>query len=325
VNSIRISRLGTPVQWLSRFADSLALIRRASHTAYPLPRVLHRWRRARLWLRSMLWWHTTTAWLRQCETSPLRDIVQRDRKLFERMHRPFLHGGLSASERLAVSLGHAAITAREAPRLTAQIARYGCRQIARIERDNERWGVTLESLERFGKEGDWTLCIRDSAGHRLVSCTFSFAYLGGNGRRARMCIGSVQGPDSSLDGREMFRTLTKRWHGLRPKVLIVYLAQCVASALKIDARGTLLVSNRAQIYSNRRFCLRKPRLVADYDALSGECGSSAQWQGWNVLPPPERYVAAHLADSGGDAIRRRRHSMRVDLATQIYASVAHGV
>jgi uncharacterized protein len=322
VNSIRINRLGVRTHWLARFADSLALIRRASHALYPRETLFHRWRRVRLWLRSMVWWNATIVWLRQCEISPLRDIVWRDPIVYERMHRPFLHGRFDARKRLAASLDHQTFTMREAPRLAAQIARDGYRKIAHIERGDERWTVTLESIERFCKEGDWTLCIRDSEGRRVVSCTFSFAYLGGKRSRVRMCIGSVQGADSPLNGRELFRALTKRWYGLRPKVFVIYLAQCVASAM--NAQGTLLVSTRSHIYSSWRYCLRKRRVAADYDELSRECGALAHWRNWHVLTPPARYVAGHLSDRGGNAMRRKRHELRTSLAMQIDTSVGRG-
>lgn len=93
----------------------------------------------------------------------------------------------------------------------------------------ERWHVSLESIDQFQKEDDWTLCIRDARDRRIVSSTFSLAYLRGKVRRPRLCIGSVQGPDNSMNGRELFRALTKRWYGLRLKMLVIYLAQCIAT------------------------------------------------------------------------------------------------
>ena len=236
------------------------------------------------------------------------------------MHRPFLHTRFSPRERLMASLEHQTLTQQRMPQLAARIACLGSATIASFAIGAERWHVSLESIDQFQKEGDWTLCIRDARDQRIVSCTFSFAYLGGKVRRPRLCIGSVQGPDTSVNGRELFRALTRRWYGLRPKVLVIYLAQCVAAAL--DAGGTFIVSKQAHIYANWRYCLRKSRVAADYDRLSYECGALARWNGWFLLPPPARYLAERqFADNGG-ATRHKRYALRRSLATQIRQSIA---
>ncbi|HEX7914046.1 MAG TPA: DUF535 family protein [Paraburkholderia sp.] len=306
--------------WFAKAQASIAAIQQAAHALYPGTSVFHRWRRLRLWLRSLMAWRATQTWLKGCAASPLRDLVQRHPTALERMHRPFLHSRFSPRERLAASLDHHALTQQRVPQLAARIAATGSAQLASFAVGSERWYVSLESIERFQKEGDWTLCIRDARDQRIVSCTFSLAYLGGKVRRPRLCIGSVQGPDCSVNGRELFRALTKRWYGLRPKVLVIYLAQCVAASL--DAGGTFIVSKQAHIYANWRYCLRKRRVAADYDGLSLECGALARWNGWFVLAPPARYLAEHQGTDSGNAMRRKRYALRSALTAQIRVSVA---
>ncbi|WP_028225609.1 DUF535 family protein [Paraburkholderia ferrariae] len=312
-----IGKLGIRLPWLADFFLSLSMIRRAALTLYPGDTLFHRWRRTRLWLRSLVCWHPTIVWLRRCSNSPLREIVMRHPRALERPHRPFLHKAFGSYDRIAVSLYHQAWSLRYAPNITQRIAREGSTVIARFAVGAEQWQVTLESLDQFQMEGDWTLCIRDMAGRRVVSCTFSVACLGGKIERARLCVGSVQGPDSPSNGRELFRALTKRWHGLRPKVLAVYLAQCVAAGM--GAHGTVIIAKRSHIYESWRYCLRRRRVSADYDALSRECGAAARWNGWFLLPRPPAYG---WSDSG-NAIRRRRNALRASLAAQIGGSFAH--
>ncbi|MGH8780207.1 DUF535 family protein [Paraburkholderia sp.] len=311
-----VDKLAARLPRLADFAMSFSMIQRAGHTLYPGDTLFHRLRRMRLWLRSIVWWHSTTVWLRRCSNSSLREIVRRHPLAIERPHRPFLHGGFSSRERIAASLDHQTLTEQRVPQLAQRIAREGHATIAQFAVGAERWQITLESLDQFQKEGDWTLCIRDANGRRVVSCTFSLAYLGGKVRRPRLCVGSVQGPDTSINGRELFRALTKRWYGLRPKVFVIYLAQCIASGL--GTGGTFIVSKRAHIYANWRYCLRRRRVAADYDGLSLECGAVARWNGWFVLAPPVR----HTRDAdGGNALRRKRNSLREDLAAQIRNSL----
>lgn len=306
--------------WFARAQAFVVAVQDAAQALYPGTSLFHRWRRARLWLRSLIAWRATQIWLTRCAVSPLRDLVRRHPTALERMHRPFLHSRFSPHERLAASLDHHRLTQQHAPLVAARIAATGSAQIATFAVDNERWYVSLESIERFQKEGDWTLCIRDARDQRLVSCTFSFAYLGGKLRRPRLCIGSVQGPDRSVNGRELFRALTKRWHGLRPKILVIYLAQCVAASLHTG--GTFIVSKQAHVYANWRYCLKKRRVAADYDSLSAECGALARWNGWFVLAPPARYLATQQGTDTGNATRRKRYAIRSSLASQIRQRVA---
>jgi uncharacterized protein len=305
------------VGWFANQANSFDRIRQASHLLYPGNTLFHR-RRMRLWLRSIVWWKATSRWLKHCETSPLLELAQRLPIILERPHRPFLHGRFNLRARVAVSLDHHAFTMQRAPHLAQRIAVEGQVPIARLVVGDEYWNVSLESIAQFQKEGDWSLCLRDRFNQRVVSCTFSFAYLGS--KRPRLCIGAVQGPDSSLNGLELFRTLTKRWHGLRPKMIAIYLAQCVAAEL--GAHGTLIISTRAHIYTNWRYWLRKRRVEADYDNLARECGAHAQWNGWSVVTPPQRYLAQQHASTTGTAPRRRRHALRLSLAAQIHANIA---
>ncbi|HEX3634385.1 MAG TPA: DUF535 family protein [Paraburkholderia sp.] len=322
MTTVSNERARARLSWFARAAASFAVIQQAAHARYPGNGAFHRWRRLRLWLRSLMSWHSTQVWLKRCAISPLSDLVQRHPTALERVHRPFLHTRFSPRERLTASLDHHALTQQRAPQLAARIAAVGSAPIASFGVGAERWYVSLESIEQFQKEGDWTLCIRDARDQRIVSCTFSLAYLGGKVRRPRLCIGSVQGPDSSVNGRELFRALTRRWYGLRPKALVIYLAQCIAAAL--DAGGTFIVSRQAHIYANWRYCLRKRRVAADYDRLSIECGALARWNGWFVLAPPARYLAERQGDDTGSATRRKRYALRSELAAQIRRSIAAG-
>jgi uncharacterized protein VirK/YbjX len=311
---------GARPQWLADFTKSFATIQHAGRAVYPGTGRFHQWRRLRFCLRSLLFWRTTMTWLRRCSTPPLSSLAQRQPSALERMHRPFLHGNFSSRERLRASLDHDTLTRQRAPQLAMRIAVDGHVSIAHFSVGMQRWSILLELSEKFQREGDWTLCIRDALNRRVVSCAFSFAYLGGKVRRPRMCIGSVQGPDKSMEGRELFRTLTKQWHGLRPKVFMIYLAQCVAHSL--DISGTFIVSKHAHVSANWRYCLRKKRVSADYDSLSQECGARARWNGWFVLPPPALYVADRTDADKGNAMHRKRHALKAAITSQIRERLA---
>ncbi len=285
--------------------------------AYPLPTGYHRWRRIRFLIRAMLWWRTTLAWLARCSQERFRKSIARSPFNIERIHRPFIHAGLGADERLRVSLEHDQLTAARASRIARELSETGKAGIATISAANLTWDVSLEAIERFQKEGDWTICIRDAEGTRLVSCTFCVASLGSKAGRPQLLIGCIQGPDTSVDGRALYRYLTRKWLGLRPKPLAIFLAQSLARA--VGAKTALIVSNEAHVYSSWRYLFRKRRIKADYRALARDCGARRSWRQWHVLPMPHRRLMDDAV--GNDAVRRRRRALLVALDEQIRDAV----
>ncbi|MFX1674775.1 DUF535 family protein [Paraburkholderia sp. A2WS-5] len=215
---------------------------------------------------------------------------------------------------MRASLQHDHLTAARASHIARELMETGRAAIATISGANQSWDVTMEAFERFQKEGDWTLCIHDAEGTRLVSCSFCLASLGGRTGRPKLLIGCIQGPDTSVDGRMLYRCLTRKWLGLRPKPLAIFLAQSLARAM--GAKTALILSNEAHVYSSWRYLFRKRRIKADYHALAQDCGARRDW---HVLPMPHHRLAEDAA--GKDAVRRTRHALQAALDEQILDSV----
>lgn len=185
-----------------------------------------------------------------------------------------------------MSLDHDYFSASRAPRIAWLIKTLGFAKIATFSAADQRWAVYVEADHRFQKEGDWTLSIRDTNRTRLVSCTFCIATPGGKLATPRLLIGCVQGPDTSINGRELYRVLTKQWYGLRPKPFVVYLAQSLAYMM--GATSSMIVSNEAHVYSHWRYRRSRHRIAADYQNLAKACGAAKPWKGWYLLGLPER-------------------------------------
>jgi hypothetical protein len=96
-------------------------------------------------------------------------------------------------------------------------------------------------------------------------------------------------------------------------VLVVQLARCVAGALRGEPK--LMVSNRARIYENWRYALRRRHGRADYDALSRLRGAAAV-RGWFVLPA----LCDELANDAAPPTRKG-HILRAQWRAQIRATV----
>ncbi|WP_350029716.1 DUF535 family protein [Caballeronia sp. AZ1_KS37] len=286
--------------------------------AYPDNTCFARRRRIRFFMRAALSLKTTAIWLDACSASIYPGLVAQGACCVERVHRPFLHKGLSPREILRVSLEHQKYVYRLLPSIATDIAKSKSAHIASFSVGTERWRVALEVLDQFRKEGDWTLCIRDENGIRIASCSFCIASLKGKIPRPRILIGCVQEPDKSMNGRELFRSLTRKWHGLRPKHLAIYLLQLIAR--EIDAHSVLIVSNHAHVYSSWRYPTSRCRIAADYETLAVECGATRNWRGWFLLKK-----AKHMSDDlcAGQATTRwhRRKLLLAHLDKQVRGAV----
>ncbi|CAG9269388.1 DUF535 family protein [Paraburkholderia caribensis] len=312
---------------LAPIVHSISLCLKGASLVYPDNIGFHRVRRLRFLIRSLIWWRTTIPWLVVCIRSRHSDVVRRYPWIIERIHRPFLHRSLSPRQRLGVSVEHAYLSRALAPRIVNELVRDGLCPLAMMSSCAERWYVQVEMLHRFSKEGDWTLTIRDARGARLVSCTFSIATIGGKRLRPRLLIGCVQGPDRSMDGRDLYRLLTKQWYGLRPKSLIVYLAQSLADALGLQS--VLMVKNESHVYSSWRYRHPKHQISADYRSLCSTLGSLRSWEGWFVLDVPQARVKDRQGITSPDQLATKRekrkllkNSLDVQIRTAVHGCVA---
>ena len=272
-------------------------------------------------MRAAVWWRSTLGWLKRCSDERFRRSIERSPFNLERMHRPFLHAGLAAHQRLRVSLEHDYLSATRAPHIARELMNAGATRIATLSVAGQTWDVSAEAAERFQREGDWTICIRDADGARIVSCSFCIASLGRRMDRPQLLIGCIQGPDPSLDGRALYRSLTRAWLGLRPKPLVIYLAQSLAHAM--GAKTTLIVSNRAHVYSSWRYLFRRRKVKADYRVLARECGARRSWRDWHVLAIPHCRPSCEAPPH--NAAQRRRRALCAALDEQIRDSVNRAV
>ncbi|WP_404984115.1 DUF535 family protein [Caballeronia sp. LZ034LL] len=286
--------------------------------AYPGRHYFARWRRFRFLIRTVLCYKTTISWLDACLTSRLPGLTCQAPQCFERTHRPFLHNAFRPNEIVRVSLEHQRYAYELLPSIACEIAKSGRAVIARFRLGDESWQIVLEVLEQFKREGDWTLSIKNSDGSSVVSCSFSIAALGGRILRPRILIGNVQGPGKGQDGLCLFRSLTRKWHGWRPKWLAVRLIQVIA--VEINARSVLMVTNDTHVYASWRYPSFKHRIAADYKALAIECGATQQWRGCLLLAKA-RAGGKGRCDDLALSRRDRRTKLLTHLTQQIQCSI----
>jgi uncharacterized protein len=133
-------------------------------------------------------------------------------------------------------------------------------------------------------------------------------------------VGAIQGRLGG--GEDVVKVATKAMHGLRPKFLMVFLAQEMVRALRV---GRLLgVGNRIQVYRANPFRIlhASKDIRFDYDGLWKEAEGEAAEEGWFQLPLRTPRRAEEDFPSNKRAMYRKRYALMDELSRQIKIQLA---
>lgn len=170
--------------------------------------------------------------------------------------------------------------------------------------------VRLGSDPQFRKEGEISAFLELKSTEGAIS---AFAFSLERRPGGWTCyIGSVQGRKGGDE--EAIKAATKALHGLRPKMLMVYLAQEIVRSLRI---GELLgVGNGIQVYRSRIIGPRK-KVLFDYDALWVEAGGRPRDDGWFVLPLKSRRRSEDEIKPNKRSMYAKRYALMAELSRQV--------
>lgn len=174
--------------------------------------------------------------------------------------------------------------------------------------------INLGIHPRFRQEGLFVLFLgREGKDSWISLMAFALASEGG------LCctVGCVQG---MKDGAERTRELTKELHGLRPKALMVFMAQVIATTLGAESiRG--IGSHIQPTYNRLNLGIHVDSEPSfDYDALWAEAGGEQAPDGWFDLPlKPRRRGEADIKPNKR-SMYSKRYSMLDELANQLRRS-----
>jgi len=118
-------------------------------------------------------------------------------------------------------------------------------------------------------------------------------------------------------GEDVVKAATKAMHGLRPKSLMVFLAQEIVRALRIG--GLRGVGNGIQVYrANAPRLFHAPKKFHfDYDEFWLEAGGELAPDGWFTLPLKTQPRADEDIPGHKRSMYRKRYALLEDLSRQI--------
>ncbi|MEP7361384.1 MAG: DUF535 family protein [Chloroflexota bacterium] len=289
--------------------------------------VVTRWKRFLSCLRHI---DTFRVWLSDPAESALRRALAHRPSIVTCVSRPYLHRGWSASRKLAVIRDHYRLVASRYAFLgfepSGSIRLAGLDEVLTPDIDNSSpIGSLVLRLDKpgwFEHEGELTLSLLAGTA-RLYSLVFTLGLVAG---RSVAWIGALQG-QGLPEALDVYRRLTHRLHGLRPRDLVVTAFRQLCRSLNVDC--ILAVSDEMRVSSDPYFAAHAA-VSASYDTVWLEnggtppavnaAGRNPEAGFFDLSVVPVRRAGVEIP-SRKRAQYRRRYVMLDRLATQIDAAI----
>ena len=225
----------------------------------------------KLTLRSRINADITSKWIAFWNSTPLMAaIAQTEPSVLKKIYRPYLSNRLSIYDRLDVLKAHYTLVAQHGLGDVVLRAAKAPVQLCEFSgRSEHLYQIKLVIDNTMEREGEMVLQIF-SAGRVLFSIAFTFF---DHSHAPTIAIGCLQG-GRSADNQEQIRFATRDLFGIRPKTLMVRLAQHIGHEL--GYQNILMVGNQNRTVQQQ---LRKGIVFADYDTTWIELGAQCREDG----------------------------------------------
>jgi len=252
----------------------------------------------------------TKEWFQILQAPMLAIAIQNHPCLFHKLQRPYLNRTLNTRRRLETLKQHYGFVATHLPMsLIKEIYATSGVLLATIPLEGVGpMGLRL-GCSKKEKEGEFSIVlVNEDLGAELFTLSFSVSRCEVDCKE--VFIGGLQGSKSV--NKDLPISITRGWHGLRPKALLVFALQELAASWEITSLRA--VSDGMHIY--RHFDKRRT-LQASYDKFWIECGGELAGDGMFDLPVS--FVPRDISSIriNKRKMYRRRYVMLAEIAAQI--------
>ncbi len=294
-----------PVGWESLVA--------AAVESYPGPAAAYARTRAKLILHLARRRAEIQRWLSDPSRADVVEAIHLRPSLLGFFVCPYLNAAWPVERRLEAILDHHRTVRSRLPALAIPVgAEWTLLDHGRLGGDLR---VTLGRSHWFFREGELVLNLLDGD-RRLMSLAFA---LGSRERGLTAYVGALQGA-CGPDVLEVYRRLTHRLHGLRPRDLTVRVFQALAASAGVQQIRCVADGFRHQRHPYFADGLRA-RLHLDYDEVWREHGGVPDDEGFFVLGvrPPGRPMES--VPTRKRAMYRRRNAMIEEMESLVRGAV----
>ena len=253
-------------------------------------------------------------WFQILQKPELAVVADNHPYLFQKLQRPYLNRTLKTCQRLAALRQHYHFVATHfSPAIRREIYTPPGKLLATLPLEGlGHFGLRL-SCSRQEKEGDLMLSLVNlNSPQALFTLAFSITRFEDDAKE--IFIGGLQGNKLAYD-KDFIVAITRSWHGLRPKALLLFTLQALAGVWGITRLRA--VSDAMHIY---RHWQKTKRLSSSYDEWWMAAGGRLTADGMFDLPATfiPREIAAIKANKR--SMYKRRYKMLAEIGEQIRGS-----
>jgi len=263
--------------------------------------------RRKFLLRSMVMPFSTARLLNTLVTQPeLDNLLSAQPGLPCRLHRPYLSAHLTRKEALNAICFHYKKMSETVPdvMLNAHFSPQGYCLAHLSGKNDESYFIYASAVDMQGKEGEFTLNLRNQQQVVLAKITFTLCQRDG---KNTLFIGGIQGAKASVP-HEAIQLATKGCHGLFPKRLLLETLSTLAK--KFSVQQIVAVGNHSHVYRSWRYAKKKKHTVhADYDNFWLSMGGSLGPDNLFQLPLSIERKSLEEVASKKRAEYRRRYAL----------------
>lgn len=233
--------------------------------------------------------------------------------------RPYLVSGLKPAQRAAAVVGHYETAFRLLKTEAFIESHIAGKRLLSLETTVGEITVDLTGQQGLYREAEWRL-LASWDGRAVMEAGLAIVdsrLLGLGGVGPILWIGAIKTAAAGAHGLGDARILTKNLAGLRPKSLLLLVAQCLAGGLKLS--GIFAASNRGHVFATDPGLRR--RISADYDSFWMESGGKRVQPAIFQLPltkirrSPDEYKPNKRAQI------RRRHQLETEIEQSVYKAL----
>jgi uncharacterized protein VirK/YbjX len=229
--------------------------------------------------------------------------------------RPYLVSGLKPAQRAAAVVGHYATAFRLLNTEAFVESHIAGKRLLSVETAVGEITVDLTGQQGLYREAEWRL-LASWNGRAIVEMGLVIVdnrLLGLEGAGPILWIGAIKSVAAGAHGLEDARTLTKSLAGLRPKSLLLLVAQSLAGGLKLS--GVYAASNRGHVFATDPGLRR--RISADYDGFWMESGGKRVRPTIFQLPLAKIRRPQDEHKPNKRAQIRRRHQLEIEIEQSV--------
>ncbi|MDX8529636.1 DUF535 family protein [Mesorhizobium sp. VK25A] len=250
---------------------------------------------------------------------PFAPILDRYPEIPLKVVRPYLTVGLKRGNRAAAVVGHYTAAARLLSDAALVESHTNGLELFAVDTSAGKVTVELGGQDGLYREAEWRLILcldhRPITEMGLAIVDRSLLCIEGTGEA--LWIGVLKSVAAGAQGLEDARILTSAMEGMRPKTLLLLVAQVLARSLNLS--GLFAVSNAGHVFATD-YSLRR-RISADYDGFWTESGGLRTKPSMFAMPTAkaQREIAEYKPNKRARV--RRRWRLEDQLTDQVREAI----